>query len=243
MPVASEDRTLANTTVKLPTLAPWVHTVFLLTILVLWAAYGVLQPNWTAIPLVLRYISSINMQFLVVGSTIAGLYHRRRFIRSVLGYWSLGGLGRDFGIGILVYICGRRIVLPVIGFAIRFTPLHSMYRREVVQGMMPQSTSQIVLWIVVAITAGFCEEFVFRGYLQQQLASWFRSVPISVGVTALIFGCIHFYQGTGAVVQIACLGVLYGIVAARRGNLRSAMVAHALQDVSVALFYYLKHSR
>jgi membrane protease YdiL (CAAX protease family) len=240
MLVVSEYHTQADTTTNHSPLAPWTHTLFLLGVLVLWAIYGALRSYLpvSAMPHMVTYTSGIIVQYLLVGSTIAGLYHRRRFIRSVLGYWSLQGVGRDFAIGILVYI-GGLILLASMSFAIRFTPLHSTYKRQALQSMMPQSFSELALWILVGLTAGFCEEFVFRGYLQQQMANWFRSIPIGIGISALLFGCMHFYQGTGAALQITGLGVLYGIVAARRGNLRSVMVAHALQDVVVALHYYL----
>jgi membrane protease YdiL (CAAX protease family) len=241
MIAVSESLPPADTTADSSALAPWVHTLFLLGVLLLWAIYGAFRFHLpvNAMPHMVTYVSGIIVQYLLVGSTIAGLYHRRQFIRNVLGFWSLRAALRDFGIGILVFICGL-ILIAVIGIAVYLTPLHSTFQREVVKDLLPQSLSELALWVLVSITAGFCEEFVFRGYLQQQLSRWFHNIPLGIGISAIMFGCMHFYQGGGAVLQLSALGALYGTVAARRGTLRSIMVAHALQDITVAFIYYLK---
>jgi hypothetical protein len=187
MIAVSESLPPADTTADSSALAPWVHTLFLLGVLLLWAIYGAFRFHLpvNAMPHMVTYVSGIIVQYLLVGSTIAGLYHRRQVIRNVLGFWSLRAALRDFGIGILVFICGL-ILIAVIGIAVYLTPLHSTFQREVVKNLLPQS------------------------------------------------------QGGGAVLQLSALGALYGTVAARRGTLRSIMVAHALQDITVAFIYYLK---
>jgi membrane protease YdiL (CAAX protease family) len=47
----------------------------------------------------------------------------------------------------------------------------------------------------------------------------------------LVFGLFHSYQGWTNVVVISVLGVLYGILAAWRKNLRANVVAHAWSDI------------
>jgi len=100
-----------------------------------------------------------------------------------------------------------------------------------VESMLPQSAVEVVLWIVVSITAGFCEEIQSRGYLQQQLRAVSGSVVVAVLGQALVFGMVHSYQGSKKVVVIAVLGVLYGTLAAWRRNLRANMIAHGALDV------------
>ena len=48
------------------------------------------------------------------------------------------------------------------------------------QGMLPANGTEVALWIVLATSAGICEETVFRGYLQQQLSAWTGSVTIGI---------------------------------------------------------------
>lgn len=51
------------------------------------------------------------------------------------------------------------------------------------------------LWIVMALSAGFCEELIFRGYLQRQISDLTDSAVAAVLLQALLFGLAHGYQG------------------------------------------------
>ena len=97
--------------------------------------------------------------------------------------------------------------------------------------LLPQSAIEIVLWIAVSITAGICEEVVFRGYFQRQFAAYTGSVAAGVLLQAVVFGLGHSYQGLKQAVLISGLGVLYGCFAAWRRSLRPNMMAHAWTDI------------
>jgi uncharacterized protein len=97
--------------------------------------------------------------------------------------------------------------------------------------LLPRSLIEILLWIVVSITAGFCEEIAFRGYLQRPLHALSGSIGVAVVAQALVFGVAHGYQEWKQVAVISVLGVLYGALAAWRRNVRAAMVAHAGSDI------------
>ena len=232
----------AEISVRPQPIAPWFHTVFLLVVLTLWATYGALRLNLPAnvMPHYMTYTSNIIIQCLLVGSTIAGLYHRRQFITSVLGSFTRQNLFRDLAIGIATYV-GALCLLAFLNLAIRFTPLHLTHRSDIVLALAPHSFPELALWMVVSLAAGTCEEFIFRGYLQRQLTSWVQAAPVAIGVTSLLFGCLHFYQGTAGVLQVTALGLIYGIVAAWRGNLRSVMIAHFLQDAITGTAIYMRH--
>ena len=243
MPVLLDEPVRDEITGRRPSLAPWQHTLFLIMVLGLWAAYGGLRSRVSpsAMPLTVRYISSIVMQSLLVGSTLAGIYHRRSFLTAVIGRPNVQRFLKDFIWGILIFFAGL-VVLFVVRFAIRLTPLHGTYRIEVVRGMLPQSSLELALWIVVGLAAGIGEEFVFRGYFLTQLRSWLRNVPAAIVVCAILFGCMHFYQGAEGVIGTAALGALYGVCAWRMGNLRCVMIAHSLEDITVGLIHYFRHA-
>jgi membrane protease YdiL (CAAX protease family) len=100
-----------------------------------------------------------------------------------------------------------------------------------VSDLLPRSLLEIVIWIGVSITAGFCEEIAFRGYLQRQLHALGVRLGVAVVLQALVFGLAHGYQGWKQVVVISILGVLYGALAAWRRNLRVNIIAHAWSDI------------
>jgi uncharacterized protein len=102
---------------------------------------------------------------------------------------------------------------------------------KTVDSLLPHSLVEVLLWVGLSITAGFCEEIAFRGYLQRQFRALSGSIVIAVLAQALVFGAAHSYQGWKSVVVISVLGALYGVLAAWRRNLRVNIVSHAATDI------------
>jgi len=96
--------------------------------------------------------------------------------------------------------------------------------------IIPHGASQLVLWVCFAVTAGVCEEAIFRGYLQTQFSVFMHSAPGGIGLSAILFGACHLYQGARLATMIALYGGLYGILAYWRKSVRPGMIAHAWQD-------------
>jgi uncharacterized protein len=99
-----------------------------------------------------------------------------------------------------------------------------------VDSLLPSSFVEVLVWTATCATAGICEEMVFRGYLQRQLRAFTGNLAAAVVAQGVIFGLFHAYQGWKNVTVICVLGVLYGALAAWRGNLRANMMAHAWSD-------------
>jgi membrane protease YdiL (CAAX protease family) len=102
---------------------------------------------------------------------------------------------------------------------------------KTVASLLPQSLLEVLLWIATSITAGICEEMAFRGFVQRQLHALSGNVVVAVVGQALVFGLFHSYQGWTNVAVISVLGVLYGALAAWRGNLRANIISHAVTDI------------
>jgi membrane protease YdiL (CAAX protease family) len=101
---------------------------------------------------------------------------------------------------------------------------------KTVDSLLPRSLLEILIWIATSITAGVCEEMAFRGYLQRQLHALSGNIAVAVLAQGLVFGLFHSYQGWKNVVVISVLGVLFGALAAWRGNLRANIMVHAWAD-------------
>jgi membrane protease YdiL (CAAX protease family) len=102
---------------------------------------------------------------------------------------------------------------------------------KTVDSLLPKSLLEILVWIGVSITAGVCEEMAFRGFLQRQLHALSGNVVVAVLGQGLVFGLFHAYQGWKNVAVISVLGILFGVLAAWRGNLRANMMVHAWADI------------
>jgi uncharacterized protein len=157
-------------------------------------------------------------------------------LRSLVGgrWSSLGSIAKDVGIGLIVWF------LWCLGFA-AFAWMSGMQHetRNEVQALMPTNALTLGLWILMSLTAGFCEELLYRGYLQRQFLAMSGSVRVAVVAQGLLFGAVHSYQGLTAVVIIAGVGIMFGTLAAWLRSLRPGMIAHAWYDGIIGVLMYL----
>ena len=93
-----------------------------------------------------------------------------------------------------------------------------------------------LLFSAVAISAGICEEIVFRGWLLSVLHNplGFTGTTL-VFVAAALFGLCHIYQGPTGVVGATAAGVLLTALYVATGTLLAPIVLHALIDIRMAV--------
>jgi CAAX protease family protein len=108
---------------------------------------------------------------------------------------------------------------------------HGSAGDQATQFLLPDGRMEIALWVLLSITAGICEEAVYRGYLQKQFIALTGSVPVGIILSALAFGLAHSYQGFTRASMISVLGAMGGVLAYWCRSVRPGMIAHALQDV------------
>ncbi len=107
--------------------------------------------------------------------------------------------------------------------------------------LTPATHLELFVWFFLSATAGFCEEIIFRGYLQRQLGILCRSTLAGVLLSAVIFGAAHGYEGPARMFLIGIFGLMFGLLAWWRKSLRSGMMAHAWHDaLSGAILRLLK---
>jgi membrane protease YdiL (CAAX protease family) len=97
--------------------------------------------------------------------------------------------------------------------------------------MLPQTPAERAAWVVVALSTGFCEEVVYRGYLRAALSRWFHSVTLGVIAQSVLFGMAHLDQGPRAAVPIAFYGLLLGALRRFRGSLLPGIICHVIVDI------------
>ena len=90
----------------------------------------------------------------------------------------------------------------------------------------------------VAVTAGICEEIMFRGYLvwilTPALGVWGAAV-----VSTTIFGLAHSYQGIRFMPRAFGAGVMMQLLALLTGSVLPGIVLHALIDLGSGYVTYL----
>lgn len=216
-------------------IAPVWHTVLLILLQLALAFSGAANagraraaahPNRIAI-----YAVTIVVQWITVAFIYYGLRRRGNSLRDLIGgKWnSAKDFFLDAGIAAAFWI-GALFVLGLTAIALGIDRSHDAARF-----MAPQNAREIVLWITLSATAGFCEETIFRGYFQRQFLAWTGEPAIAIVLSALIFGVGHLYQNFKSAVVVTVFGIMFGILAWKRGNLRPGMMTHAWHDTFAGL--------
>lgn len=99
-----------------------------------------------------------------------------------------------------------------------------------VRELLPHTPAEYRQFRKVAITAGICEEVLYRGFLMWYLAHWMPGWAAALAGGAL-FGIAHLYQGGAGVLKTGTAGILSGLLFAGTGSLLWPMVLHAALDL------------
>lgn len=89
----------------------------------------------------------------------------------------------------------------------------------------PDIRATAVFYLTLGVLAPICEEALFRGFLYRSLRKRL-GVGTSLLASAAAFAAVHL--DSGAVVQLFCLGWVFGFVFERTRSLIPSMVAHGL---------------
>ena len=96
--------------------------------------------------------------------------------------------------------------------------------------MLPHDERELRWFGAVAVTAGICEELLYRGFMIWYLQHWLPLV-LAVALAAIIFGFGHFYQGTRGMILTAVVGAFLAATYLVSGSLFAPMAIHALMDL------------
>lgn len=173
------------------------------------------------------YLSLMVMEWGLVLYVARGLRRRGVSLRTLVGgRWARP---RDVAIDVLVGLLAWGVW---VGVARALDGWPAPGDAGSVAAMLPSSRLELGLWIALAVSAGFAEELVFRGYLQAQLHALTHRRTVALVLQATLFGISHGYKGAQGCIRIVIYGLLMGILALARGSLRPGMVAHAWTDIA-----------
>ena len=217
-----------------PAIAPAWHTIIVLAV---WAAISYLSGySQTLVPggghrsHVPTYTGAIIWEWLMVAFNWCGLRLRKVRMRDVIGgRWpSWLSVLRDIGIALL-FVFVSNIALGLIGQLLKATPNRAL------RSIFPHGHLEVALYLFLTVTAGFCEEIIFRGYLQRQFAAATKSAWAALVLQGFAFVASHGYQGWKYMLVIAVYGCFFGLLAYYCRSLRPGMIAHFLQDSVLGL--------
>ncbi|MFI5936252.1 CPBP family intramembrane glutamic endopeptidase [Actinoplanes sp. NPDC051494] len=93
--------------------------------------------------------------------------------------------------------------------------------------------------ILSAVQNAILEEVIVVGYLMTRLRTLGWRLWWIVAASAVLRGSYHLYQGFGAFVGNAVMGVVFALFFLRKGRVMPLIVAHALLDICAFVGYTL----
>ena len=208
--------------------ASW-HTAIVLLVLFSFsfasARAGSLTPLGPNVGRAFGYVLIIIFEWAVVAFIWFGTTQRGiRIADLVGGNWARPlDILRDFLIAI-AFLVVATAVLATFDHFLKTAP------NQAIRNLLPQGPIEVVLFLATSLTAGFCEELIYRGYLQRQFTALTHASVGGIVLQAIAFALSHGYQGWKFVLLIAVLAGMLGLLAHWRKSLRPGMIAHALQD-------------
>src|SRR5215472_6062399 len=103
--------------------------------------------------------------------------------------------------------------------------------QAIAERILPQSSIELLPYVALAITAGLCEEFLYRGFAMAVLTRAGLAAWLVVLASSVLFGLAHSYQGRGGMVMTFLVGLLLGWSRLAYGSLVPAILWHTAIDV------------
>lgn len=140
------------------------------------------------------------------------------------------------GVGV-VLAAGLIVLMAQQVAAVRRSPeARASIRRQIgdLEPMLPRTREELSAFMGLSVTAGVCEEWLFRGALTTLLAGWV-GLPLAVLVASVAFGFGHAYQGPVGIAKTAGVGLVMSGIVLASGSLLPAMIVHATIDIGSGL--------
>jgi membrane protease YdiL (CAAX protease family) len=97
-----------------------------------------------------------------------------------------------------------------------------------------------LLLVFTCLTAGFTEEFIFRGYMISRLSLFFKNPHVPVIISAVLFAAVHLaYKTLHELIFALLVGLIFGYHYQKYRNLGVLIVMHFLIDFTALTAYNL----
>jgi membrane protease YdiL (CAAX protease family) len=123
------------------------------------------------------------------------------------------------------------------GLALYLAAFHAGVELNVVPEALPAVWWRIPVLILSAAHDGILEEILVIGYLLRRLDQLGWTPWKAILAAAVLRGSYHLYQGVGAFVGNAVMGVIFGYLYKRWGRVTPLIVAHTLIDAVTFVGY------
>ena len=180
------------------------------------------------------YWLNVGLQWALTGVALGAWAHAGRRADE-LGFTWPAGWQAPVGLGIAMLLAAtltaQYVVLMRTGRGRR--QLLDELRRQA--PFAPQTRRELGHFMALAVTAGVCEEILYRGfliwYVSRYTGTTLPGLAAAVILATAVFGLGHAYQGAKGVVQVSALALLAGVLYVWTGSLLVVIPLHVAVDV------------
>lgn len=110
-------------------------------------------------------------------------------------------------------------------------------------GILPETPRERRLFVLLSLTAGICEEFLYRGFVIWYFSQSIHTIVAGL-LSAFVFAIAHGYQGPTSIWKTGVFGAALAALYLISGSLIGPMLLHAVNNLSsgFAASEVLKHS-
>jgi membrane protease YdiL (CAAX protease family) len=189
------------------------------------------------------YRRIIGEEWLMAIALLAGWFALGRG-GAALGLVPRGGALAWAGYGLSALVCAG---LVIQAWSVLRNPESLTSMRDkfgTVRFLLPHTPRERRTFAAVSVTAGVCEELIFRGYLIAYLMA-VLGTPFWVAalLSSVVFGFAHAYQGPLGIPRTAAVGGLFALLYGLTGALWAPMVVHAVMDITSGRIAYAASSQ
>jgi len=161
-------------------------------------------------------------------------------------------------LGLTMHDKARLLVASLVGAvtvsALQWLNLRRMSRlpvdargplQAIAERILPHTTIELLPFLALALTAGLCEEFLYRGFTMAVLTLLGSPVWLVVFISSVLFGLAHLYQGRGGFLSTFVIGILFGVARIGYDSLVPVIFWHGAVDLVAGVAgprYLVEHS-
>ena len=200
------------------------------------------MPHVSSMERLVLYASTIAFQWLAV---------------AIVGWrvWARGYTPEQ--LGLVLHGRTRLVIAGIVGAAViaslQWLNLRRVSRipvdsrgplQAIAERILPQTVVELPPYFALAITAGLCEEFLYRGFAMAALSQAGLRAWLVILVSSILFGLAHSYQGRGGIVMTFVVGLVLGASRLAYNSVAPAIFWHSAVDIvaGVAGRRYLRRS-
>ena len=176
------------------------------------------------------YYRAVAFQWALSFAALAvWLVTRRGFSALGLGFDLTTGWWIGVALTVAVFVLLTVQTVMVLRSSDRMDALREQTRN--VSALLPQNDRENRAFSTLSITAGVCEELLYRGFLIAYFAS-FLDTWVAVVLSSVIFGLGHLYQGGRGILKTGFVGLALAGLFLLTGSLWLPMLVHAVVDLN-----------